>query len=53
VLKRQALTELVRLRPDIGLQIYKNLALGLGDKLQRSDLAAFWRSKTTGNDAGN
>jgi ribosomal protein S18 acetylase RimI-like enzyme len=52
VLKRQALTELVRLRPDIGLQIYKNLALGLGDKLQRSDLAAFWRSKTTGNDAG-
>jgi ribosomal protein S18 acetylase RimI-like enzyme len=52
VLKRQALTELVRLRPDIGLQIYKNLALGLGDKLQRSDFAAVWRSKTIGNDSG-
>jgi hypothetical protein len=29
--------QLVRLRPDIGVQIYKNLAVGLGEKLRRSD----------------
>jgi GNAT superfamily N-acetyltransferase len=36
VLGHADLAELVRLRPDIGLQIYKNLALGLGEKLKRS-----------------
>ena len=30
VLDRQNLAELIRLRPDIGVQIYKNLAAGLG-----------------------
>jgi CRP-like cAMP-binding protein len=29
--------QLVRQRPDIGVQIYKNLAVGLGEKLRRSD----------------
>ncbi len=36
VLSHQALANLVRLRPDIGLLIYRNLAVGLGQKLQRS-----------------
>ena len=39
VLDRQDLAELTRLRPDIGIQIYKNLALGLGEKLKRADLS--------------
>jgi CRP-like cAMP-binding protein len=37
VLDRQNLAELLRLRPDIGAQIYKNLAMGLGEKLKRAD----------------
>ena len=37
VLNHQAITELTRLRPDIGLIIYRNLAQGLGHKLKRSD----------------
>ena len=36
VLDRQNLAELIRLRPDIGAQIYKNLAMGLGEKLKRA-----------------
>jgi hypothetical protein len=36
VLGHRDLAELIRLRPDIGLQIYKNLAAGLGEKLKRS-----------------
>jgi GNAT superfamily N-acetyltransferase len=32
------LAELIRLRPDIGLHIYKNLAVGMGEKLKRSGL---------------
>jgi GNAT superfamily N-acetyltransferase len=36
VLSYPDLAELVRLRPDIGLQMYRNLALGLGQKLKRS-----------------
>jgi CRP-like cAMP-binding protein/GNAT superfamily N-acetyltransferase len=39
VLDRRNLTELTRLRPDIGMQIYKNLAKGLGEKLKRADLS--------------
>lgn len=37
VLRHQDLVELVRLRPDIGLPIYKNLAMGMGEKLKRLD----------------
>jgi CRP-like cAMP-binding protein len=40
VLDRQDLAELIRLRPDIGLQIYKNLAVGLGEKLKRADFSS-------------
>jgi len=36
VLSHRDLVELVRLRPDIGLHIYRNLAAGLGEKLKRS-----------------
>ena len=36
VLSHQEVTQLVRLRPDIGLVIYRNLATGLGKKLIRS-----------------
>jgi GNAT superfamily N-acetyltransferase len=39
VLRHQDLVELVRLRPDIGLPIYKNLAVGMGEKLKRLDVA--------------
>src|SRR5262249_20538200 len=34
VLSRPELAELVRLRPDIGLLIYRNLAVGVGQKLR-------------------
>jgi hypothetical protein len=37
VLGHQELAELIRLRPDIGLQIYRNLAVGTGEKLKRLD----------------
>jgi hypothetical protein len=30
--------ELIRLRPDIGLHIYRNLAVGMGEKLKRLDV---------------
>jgi GNAT superfamily N-acetyltransferase len=36
VLGHRDLAELIRLRPDIGLHIYRNLAVGLGEKLKRS-----------------
>jgi CRP-like cAMP-binding protein len=36
VLSHRDLTELIRLRPDIGLALYRNLAAGLGEKLKRS-----------------
>jgi CRP-like cAMP-binding protein len=36
VLGHQDLTELVRLRPDIGLLLYRHLAIGMGQKLRRS-----------------
>jgi ribosomal protein S18 acetylase RimI-like enzyme len=37
VLEHQDLEELIRRRPDIGICIYRNLAIGLGEKLRRSD----------------
>lgn len=37
VLQAEALAELSRLRPDIGLVIHRNLAIGLGEKLLRMD----------------
>jgi N-acetylglutamate synthase-like GNAT family acetyltransferase len=36
VLDHCDLAELIRLRPDIGLLLYRNLALGLGEKLKRT-----------------
>jgi CRP/FNR family cyclic AMP-dependent transcriptional regulator len=36
VLGHRDLAELIRLRPDIGLHLYKNLAVGMGEKLKRS-----------------
>jgi hypothetical protein len=41
VLNGQDLAELIRLRPDIGILIYKNLAVGIGEKLKRTDLTSF------------
>lgn len=38
VLTNDELNQLVRQRPDIGLLLYRNLAHGLGEKLQRQDL---------------
>jgi hypothetical protein len=37
VLGHEDLAELIRRRPDIGLHIYRNLAVGMGQKLQRLD----------------
>jgi ribosomal protein S18 acetylase RimI-like enzyme len=37
VLCHHDLMELIRLRPDIGFQVYKNLAVGMGRKLKRLD----------------
>jgi len=44
VLGHQDLAELIRLRPDIGLHLYRNLAVGTGEKLKRLDvsLASRW-----------
>jgi GNAT superfamily N-acetyltransferase len=39
VLGHDDLAELIRLRPDIGLHIYRNLAVGMGEKLKRSGLS--------------
>jgi CRP-like cAMP-binding protein len=36
VLRHQELSQLIRFRPDIGLAIYRNLAIGLGAKLARA-----------------
>lgn len=36
-LSREALRELTRRRPDVGVVLYRNLAVGLGRKLQRVD----------------
>jgi N-acetylglutamate synthase-like GNAT family acetyltransferase len=39
VLGHRDLAELIRLRPDIGLRIYRNLAVGIGEKLKRSGMS--------------
>jgi hypothetical protein len=39
VLRHQDLVELIRLRPDIGLNIYRNLAAGIGEKLRRLNVS--------------
>lgn len=39
VLTQADLRNLVRRRPDIGVMIYRNLAIGLGEKLHRSNIA--------------
>jgi CRP-like cAMP-binding protein len=39
VLGHKNLADLIRLRPDIGLRIYRNLAVGLGEKLKRLDVS--------------
>jgi GNAT superfamily N-acetyltransferase len=39
VLGHQDLAELIRLRPDIGLLIYRNLAVGMGEKLKRLNVS--------------
>jgi CRP-like cAMP-binding protein len=39
VLGHQDLAELIRLRPDIGLHLYRNLAVGMGEKLKRLDVS--------------
>ncbi len=36
VWRRQDLVDLIRRRPDIGVTLYRNLAVGLGDKLRRA-----------------
>ena len=37
VLRRDSLVQLERRRPDIGVVLYRNLAMGLGEKLLRTD----------------
>jgi len=37
VFSHTVLESLMRRRPDIGLQIYRNLATGLGEKLRHAD----------------
>jgi len=44
VLGYQDLAELIRLRPDIGLHIYRNLAVGAGEKLKRLNVSLAGRS---------
>jgi CRP-like cAMP-binding protein len=39
LLRRDALRELVRRRPDVGVVLYRNLAQGLGRKLRRAGRA--------------
>ncbi|MFO0965301.1 MAG: GNAT family N-acetyltransferase [Gemmataceae bacterium] len=39
VLSRGDLAELIRQRPDIGQRIYKNLAVGIGEKLKRLNIS--------------
>ena len=41
VLPHDELIQLIHLRPDIGVIIYRNLATGLGRKLIRSDLRGY------------
>jgi CRP-like cAMP-binding protein len=40
VLGHRDLAELIRLRPDIGLHLYRNLAVGMGQKLKRAGIGS-------------
>jgi hypothetical protein len=44
VLSREVICTLVRRRPDVGVQIYNNLAIGLAEKLKRSDTTILLRT---------
>jgi GNAT superfamily N-acetyltransferase len=44
VLGHRDLAELIRLRPDIGLHIYRSLAVGMGEKLRRAGVSPPGRS---------
>lgn len=46
ILTHQRMRKLVRLRPDIGVVLYRNLALGLGAKLHRTDRTLATRGET-------
>jgi GNAT superfamily N-acetyltransferase len=48
VLRHHDLAELIRLRPDIGLHLYRNLAVGIGEKLKRSAACAGHRGESVG-----
>jgi hypothetical protein len=48
VLGHEDLAELIRLRPDIGLHIYRNLAVGMGQKLMRVDVSLIGRKTEEG-----
>jgi ribosomal protein S18 acetylase RimI-like enzyme len=39
VLDHKDLVELIRLRPDIGIHMYRSLAVGMGEKLKRMDIS--------------
>jgi GNAT superfamily N-acetyltransferase len=43
VLGHEDLAALIRLRPDIGVQLYRNLAVGMGEKLKRSSASPLWQ----------
>ena len=48
VLEHRDLLDLIRLRPDIGLHIYKNLAVGTGEKLKRVDSSLARKAAASG-----
>jgi GNAT superfamily N-acetyltransferase len=49
VLSGKALAELIRQRPDIGVVLYRNLAVGLGRKLRRADEYLVKEGESRGN----
>lgn len=49
VLDRERVGELVRLRPDIGVVLYRNVAKGLGEKLRRADLEIVEEMRVAGS----
>lgn len=42
MLTQAEFTRVVRLRPDIGVVAYRNLAAGIGRKLRRLDQSILW-----------
>lgn len=51
VIPARALQDLVRIRPDIGVIVFRNLARGLRDKLQRADSDIVEGAGSTGDSA--